>query len=220
MDKKDLDLSRLIVRKFYTELFSKRAPWGICSNWSEKRASALDQILFEFLEEREYQAIVSRFGLKDLNMKPWKIVGLELYISERSAKTSGCRAMARLRSRQEILERIKLVCEYSETEAEVYATNLFMELLDLYGGFIAGGRYLRTCQIKKDLKLFLSIDYDYVCREQMKLLVDDSTSLSGSPTLKTNLLKNSIKALKTDAGSYSAFYELIDREMQEKMSRL
>ena len=53
MDKESLNLSHLIARKLYAELFCERVPQGMCENWSEKRADALDQILKKYLTKRE-----------------------------------------------------------------------------------------------------------------------------------------------------------------------
>jgi hypothetical protein len=104
-------------------------------------------------------------------------------------------------------------------EAEIYANNLFMELIDLYGSPMIGRQDLRAGRIKQDLKLFLSLGYDYICEKQMEVLVNDD-AIIGSRSIKADLLEKSIESLKTDTKSYNAFYDLIDREMRERISRL
>lgn len=219
MDKESLILSRLIAQKLYAELFCERVPQGMCENWSEKRADALDRILKKYLAKREYQIISLRFDLRGLTVKPWGVIGAELQTSPSAVKTSGWRAIKRLRSHKGALTEIKLVCTYSEMEAEIYATNLFMELIDLYGSPMIGRQDLRAGKIKQDLKLFLSIGYDYVCEEQMMVLINDD-AIIGSRSIKADLLEKSIESLKTDTKSYNAFYDLIDHEMRERISRL
>jgi hypothetical protein len=219
MDKESLILSCLIAQKLYAELFCERVPQGMCENWSEKRADALDRILKKYLAKREYQIISLRFDLRGLTVNPWGVIGAELQTSPSAVKTSGWRAIKRLRSHKGALAEIKLVCTYSEMEAEIYATNLFIELLDLYGSPIVGGRNLRACQIKQDLKLFLSVGYDYICEKQMEVLANDD-AIIGSRSIKVDLLERSIESLKTDTKSYNAFYDLIDHKMRERISRL
>lgn len=212
MRKEDLKTSRVIVGDLYKNVFGLKNPE--LRDWSHSRFVALKKVLKKALTSDEYRILSLRFGLEDFRRRSWEKVALE----------TGEAVPANILWRfDKILKKlrlsgtskyIKIICIYSELEADIYVTDLFLEFLDLR----AGDNESRKIQVEQTLKEFLSIPYDYSGKKCIRKILDDPGYVPKKSIVRGKIAK-AMKALEKSEKA-QVYLEIVDREMEKVVPQI